>query len=211
LSLEQGLKMVKKTFCTTREAADLLGVSVRTAQLWVENGLLSAWKTVGGHRRVSRDSVEQILYKKSAPANPELPSIKLNILIVEDNQVLLRLYQERLIQWPMAPRVMVASNGVDALLQFGRQVPDLLITDLGMAELDGFQLLRMFHAMPEKFMQMCIVVVSGLSADVIQQRGGIPGKTLFLPKPIPFDTLLEIAQKIWARKFACSQGELQCA
>ena len=36
---------IEKTFCTTREAADLLGVSVGTTQLWVENGLLAAWKT----------------------------------------------------------------------------------------------------------------------------------------------------------------------
>ncbi len=45
---------IKKSFCTTREAADLLGVSVGTVQLWVESGLLQAWKTAGGHRRVLR-------------------------------------------------------------------------------------------------------------------------------------------------------------
>lgn len=44
---------IKKSFCTTREAAGLLGVSVGTVQLWVESGLLQAWKTSGGHRRVA--------------------------------------------------------------------------------------------------------------------------------------------------------------
>jgi excisionase family DNA binding protein len=203
--------MVKKTFCTTREAAELLGISVRTTQLWVESGLLSAWKTVGGHRRVSRDSVEQILHKEKTPTRLTMPEIKLNILIVEDNQVLLRLYQERVMQWPMAPRVMVAGNGVEALLQMGRQVPDLLISDLHMAALDGFSMLRMLHAMPEEFMRMCIVVVTGMDADAISQRAPLPDSILVLPKPIPFDTLLEIAQKIWAGKLINSGGELQCA
>ena len=46
---------------TTRQADLSLGVSVRTVQLWVERGSLSAWKTPGGHRRVSRESVEQML------------------------------------------------------------------------------------------------------------------------------------------------------
>ena len=37
---------------TTREAAQLLGVAVSTAQVWMESGDLPAWKTPGGHRRV---------------------------------------------------------------------------------------------------------------------------------------------------------------
>mgnify|MGYP000630290012 CR=1 FL=1 len=45
------------SFLTTREAAQVLGVSLRTTQLWVENGQLDAWKTEGGHRRISRASV----------------------------------------------------------------------------------------------------------------------------------------------------------
>jgi excisionase family DNA binding protein len=43
--------------CSTREAAQQLGVSVRTAQLWVEEGRLNAWKTPGGHRRILVESV----------------------------------------------------------------------------------------------------------------------------------------------------------
>ena len=39
---------VNKVFCTTREAAALLGVSLSTAQNWAESGLLESWKTEGG-------------------------------------------------------------------------------------------------------------------------------------------------------------------
>lgn len=46
--------------CSTREAAEMLGVSLRTIQLWVDSGVLEAWKTAGGHRRVSLDSVERV-------------------------------------------------------------------------------------------------------------------------------------------------------
>jgi excisionase family DNA binding protein len=51
---------IKKTFCTSCEAAELLGVSIGTVQAWVGNGLLSAWKTAGGHRRISRESVRKL-------------------------------------------------------------------------------------------------------------------------------------------------------
>lgn len=46
---------------STREASEILGVSLRTVQLWVDSGVLEAWKTVGGHRRISRASVEALL------------------------------------------------------------------------------------------------------------------------------------------------------
>ena len=52
---------VQRKFCTTREAAEILGVSLKTAQLWSESGLLEAWRTDGGHRRIFRSSVERLL------------------------------------------------------------------------------------------------------------------------------------------------------
>jgi len=46
--------------CSPGEAAKMLGVSPKTIQLWVDNGILAAWKTVGGHRRVTIESVERL-------------------------------------------------------------------------------------------------------------------------------------------------------
>lgn len=46
---------------TTREAAQMLGVAVSTAQAWMEGGALPTWKTPGGHRRVRRSAVLQLL------------------------------------------------------------------------------------------------------------------------------------------------------
>jgi len=47
-------------YCTTAEAARSLGVSIRTIQLWVDGGVLAAWKTVGGHRRITLDSLVRL-------------------------------------------------------------------------------------------------------------------------------------------------------
>jgi excisionase family DNA binding protein len=190
---------IEKSFCTTREAATLLGVSVGTVQLWVESGLLQAWKTAGGHRRVIRESVNQLLHKKPAPAPGQMPpapaasdSHRLRVLVVEDDANLLRLYQVHLARWPMAPEVTLTDNAVTALLLMGRKCPDLLVTDLCMAGMDGFNMLRVLRETPE-IAHTTIVVVSGLDSDDIRQRGGIPGGIEVLPKPIPFPRLLAIA------------------
>ncbi len=50
--------------CSTREAAERLGVSLRTVQLWTEAGLLRAWKTPGGHRRILTSSVDRLLQRR---------------------------------------------------------------------------------------------------------------------------------------------------
>ncbi len=192
---------VEKTFCTTREAATLLGVSVGTVQLWVENGLLQAWKTSGGHRRVMRDSVERLL-RKQPPAQKAndtevltASSRRLSILVVEDDPALLRLYEVNMSRWPMAPKVMCIDNAFAALLLMGRGGPDLLITDLHMPEMDGFGMLRVLHKAPE-MANTTIVVVSGLDATEIAERGGVPEGIEVLPKPIPFARLLSIATGI---------------
>lgn len=54
-----------KDILTTANAAELLGVSIRTAQLWVESGRLPSWKTPGGHRRIPRQAVLDLIEETS--------------------------------------------------------------------------------------------------------------------------------------------------
>ena len=170
-------------------------MSVGTVQMWVESGMLQAWKTSGGHRRVLRDSVDALLQKRS-PLPKEIESIAvaqpLKVLVVEDDIHLLRLYQTNLASWPMRPTVKLMDNAIAALLEIGRDRPDLLITDLKMPDMDGFKMLRVLRQAPE--MAPCkIVVVTGLDAAEIQQRGGLPSGVEVFPKPIPFARILSIA------------------
>ena len=44
---------------TTIEVAKILGMAVRSVQLMMDRNELEAWKTPGGHRRISRTSVER--------------------------------------------------------------------------------------------------------------------------------------------------------
>jgi excisionase family DNA binding protein len=194
--------VIEKTFCTTREAADRLGVSVGTVQLWVESGLLQAWKTAGGHRRVMRESVDRLLHKKpaigpgeSAPPAAAVTTRRLSVLVVEDDANLLRLYEANISRWPMAPEVVVINNAVAALMLMGRKAPDFLVTDLHMPGMDGFNMLRVLNASPE-MLSTTIVVVTGLDAAEIAQRGGLPAEIEVLPKPISFPRLLTIATGI---------------
>lgn len=194
---------VEKSFCTTREAATRLGVSVGTVQLWVESGLLQAWKTAGGHRRVLRDSVESLLHKK-----PDVASVArdakasgarvLRVLVVEDDPSLLRLYKTQIALWPMPTDLTLIDNAINALLHLGRGGPDLLISDLHMPGMDGFGMLEVLHKAPE-MADTTVVVVTGLDVNDVNARGGVPAGVEVLAKPIPFGRLLDIAQSVAQR------------
>ncbi len=198
---------VEKVFCTTSEAASILAISVGTVQLWVDNGLLEAWKTAGGHRRVTRESINKILHASPA-AQPKTPAStasqtliaeRMRVLVVEDDRDLLRLYQTMLSRWPMVPLVETSDNGIEALLAVERLKPDLLFIDLNIPGVDGFQMLSILNG-KAGYEGMTAVVVSGLSPAEIAERGGLPPNILVLPKPISFDKLLAIATSVWAQK-----------
>ena len=194
-------------FCTTREAAEMLGVSLKTAQLWSESGLLEAWRTEGGHRRIYRDSVQRLLVESAGAKTPVAEETEpasartLSILVAEDDDNLRRLYSMQLRTWSMAPKVMVVPTGFEALLEIGRHAPDLLITDLRMPEMDGFRMLRILRNV-EELNQMRIVVVSGLDREEIAANGGVPEDVVVFPKPIPFVALEQLAVSIAANKLA---------
>lgn len=190
----------QKAFCTTREAAKVLGVSLRTVQLWAEAGLLEGWKTKGGHRRILRASMERLLaYRPPAAESALATDAALSILVVEDDPVVLRLCERQMTRWPMKPRIVTARNGYEALVRIGLSKPDLLITDLHMPEMDGFQMLQQLRNMAE-LADLTIVVVTGLDPEEVAARGGVPPGIPVLPKPIPFDRLRDIATVIAARK-----------
>lgn len=197
----------------------MLGVSLRTAQLWSESGLLEAWKTNGGHRRISRQSIERLLSSPVSsiprPAKSETPDDTRNdatsqdtftVLVVEDDPVLRRLYEIKLRQWPMHPEVLTAGDGYEALVLLGLKQPDMLIADLNMPGLDGFRMLRTIQGAPE-LAGMKVVVVSGLDPEEIEQRGSIPVGIPILPKPVPFEKLASIAGQIAADRSAAGTPE----
>ena len=191
-----------KQFCTTREAAVMLGVSVTTTQNWAESGLLESWKTEGGHRRITRTSVERLIneprthraiYKDGLTHTPT--DMRLRILVVEDDPSLLRLYQMRMNSWLFSPVVDTAADGFEALVKIGIQCPDLLITDLNMPHIDGYKMINTLAAMPT-CQDMRILVVSGSHPEEIRQSGCLPETTCVLPKPAPFNELELIAQAL---------------
>lgn len=170
-------------YLSTRQAAHRLGVSLGTVQNMVESGALEAWKTTGGHRRIPVTAVEALLARRRQGVSGG-DGQRMDILITEDDATLQMLYQMTIDGWELPIDLRIASTGFDGLLQVGQKVPDILIADLMMPGMDGFEMIRQLRANPA-LSRMDIMVVSAIERDEILARGLPPDVTIF-GKPIPF-------------------------
>lgn len=178
---------IQDEYCGTFYAAKVLGISVGTVQALVQRGDLKAWRTQGGHRRISMESMRE--YQRAQGA-PELlhRAHHLRVLVVEDDPASLELFRNAIDGWSLPVDCTSMTSAMEALIDIGTIRPDVLVTDLLMPGVDGFELLRALHANPS-FSGMVLVAMTGLSSEQISARGGLPGSTVTMPKPIDLEWL----------------------
>lgn len=177
--------MASTEYLSTRQAALRLGVSLGTVQNMVESGALEAWKTAGGHRRIPTASVDAMLARRRTltPSAAEAGE-QLDILIAEDDNTQQALYRATLESWALPIKLRLVNNGFEGLMQVGQRAPDILIADLMMPGMDGFEMIRQLRANPA-LAQMDIIVVSAIDVREIREKG-VPADVTLLRKPVPF-------------------------
>lgn len=184
---------------STKQAAELLGVSQRTIQNWVDEGKLNSSRTAGGHRRLNPAEVSQFIennYRLNVPSNVSQTAVDpatqseelLRVLVIEDDFNLLRLCELRFAQFGVPHRLFLAKNAFQGLIQIGKHQPHLIFTDLKMPEINGLQLINEIINLPD-LQKTRIIVFTGLETREIINMGKLPDGVLVLPKPIPFNTV----------------------
>lgn len=111
------------------------------------------------------------------------------ILIVDDDPQILRLVEKML--RTKSFKILVAPRPTQALEICGSEPVDLLISDIGMPEMDG-------HKLAEEVLQLrpeaSILLISGLYNE--EPTGARPGRVKFLPKPFFPSDLLEALREL---------------
>lgn len=183
---------------STKQAAELLGVSQRTVQNWVDEGKLKSTRTAGGHRRLNPEDVKNVLQSNRFPpiftpkplsegvSNPE--GEVLRVLMVEDDFAILRLSELRFSHFGVPHQFFMANNAFQGLIMVGKHQPHLIFTDLKMPQVDGLQMINEIIRLTE-MQHTRIVVVTGLETREIMTMGKLPEGLMVLPKPIPFNTV----------------------
>ncbi|HWW04754.1 helix-turn-helix domain-containing protein [Collimonas sp.] len=187
---------------TTQEAARLLGISVTSVQQLVERGVLVAWKTQGGHRRIPREAIDALKAERSDLLVEKVKgslSSNLSALIVEDNQLQRMIYEKEISSWNIPIELRFCENGYQALIEIARRKHDILLLDIVMDGIDGYEIVKAVLANPE-LRHIEIAVLTTLDKDDLDARGGLPDEVLFFQKPIVFEELRGFLRGCAARK-----------
>lgn len=104
-------------------------------------------------------------------------------------------------------RVQVASNAYEGWELLQQNLPDLVISDIMMPQVDGYQFLKQMRDDP-RFQNLPVVFLTakGMTTDRIQ--GYQAGVDAYLPKPFDPDELVAIVENLLARRTTTASGEL---
>lgn len=117
----------------------------------------------------------------------------MKVLLVDDTKTLFALVQIYLMGWGL--QFAIASDGVEGLAKARVERPDLVITDVRMPRMDGFELcaaLRQDAALSK----VPIVLLTSLDDEASREKGKLLGATAFLHKPVAPDALRGTVQRI---------------
>jgi excisionase family DNA binding protein len=122
---------VNPEFLTSSQAAKRLGLSMATIQKLVDNNLLQAWKTFGGHRRISVASVMNYQNSSNFLELPRLPADRRMkvMLVIESPELSIRLKKD-MAQWNLPLQAAFQDSLTEAVLELLNDKHDLLVIQM---------------------------------------------------------------------------------
>jgi CheY-like chemotaxis protein len=127
--------------------------------------------------------------RRSAPAEP---AVHLRVLVVEDDPESLQMMGALLTLWGYQPHL--APDGRVGLAQAEQERPDVVLLDLGLPGIDGFEVARRLRRMPEGE-RMLIVAVTAYRGEEHRRQASEAGFDKYLMKPVDIETLRLVLQQ----------------
>ena len=125
------------------------------------------------------------------PTFAAVPEADAATVMVVDDSLTVRKITGRLLE-RAGYRVMTAKDGEDALAQIGQQLPDMILADIEMPRMDGFELVRALRADPQRmgWADLPVIMITSRIAPKHRQLALELGVRHYLGKPYDEDELL---------------------
>jgi len=184
--------LLNKPYLTTKDVALYLMVSVAAVRRWAVSGQLKAHTTPGGHRRFLSDDVIAFAQQKGV-THPSVvtQNKKLKVLIVEDDIQFAVYLSELLSCYSDNVETCLASTGFEAGSKIHEFKPNIILLDLKLPGLNGFQVCADLKSRPECD-DLRIISMTGYATEDNIKRIIQAGAEACLEKPINTNDLFAL-------------------
>jgi excisionase family DNA binding protein len=183
---------------TTGEVAEYCHVSPVAVWKWIKKGKLKAYRLPGGHYRVEKQALKAFLIEHDIPVDPAFfARPEKRILVVDDEPSVVEIASRALQQLGDDVTLASAADGFEAGLQVATFRPHLLILDLMMPQIDGFEVCRMIRENPATAHIKILIITAYGNHHNIQQALSA-GANDFMHKPLDIQQLKEKAATMLA-------------
>jgi excisionase family DNA binding protein len=176
---------------TLGQAATYLGVAQSTVRKWSDGGRLPAFYTPGGHRRFRRGDLDEFL-AGSRSTSTSIAGQAL-VLIVDDDPRLREFVRVNLEMDGYAVRE--AGSAEEGLAALEDEPPDLVLLDVMMPQVDGFEMLRKMQEQ-HGLASVPVVMFSGKVDEETATRAAREGAQAFIGKPFDPQQLIESTKQL---------------
>jgi len=146
--------------------AKICRVSKKTVLNWIYKDALKAFTTFGGHYRIWPGDLKDFIVKAGLDVPFQfVDERKTTFLIVDDDPIYSNLLKEALCARFPSADVVMTDDGYEALLLIGERKPQLLLLDLRMPKLDGFQVLDLLRQRNKDHAMKVIILSSYLDEE----------------------------------------------
>ncbi len=176
---------------TVFKASKYCSVSPKTIINWIESGHIEAYKTVGGHRRIKKSDLETFMIKQGIPIpKEEKEEERIRILVVDDDPIIVETIVQALEEDEYDYDVISASDGFEAGIQVNHFRPHLLILDIMMPDIKGYEVCKKIKSGEETKDTKIIVLSAYLDEEKFKKMKDY-GADVCFSKPLPLPQLKE--------------------
>ena len=173
---------------TLGQAAKYLGVAQSTIRKWSDQGRVPAFYTPGGHRRYRRPDLDNFLNRSGPGGSTQQGPL---VLIVDDDERVREYVRVNLEMEGYSVRE--ASSAEEALAVIEDQAPELVLLDVVMPGVDGWQMLQ---RMQERHGSIPVIMFSGQVDPEAAADAESRGARGFVGKPFDPQQLIERAKQL---------------
>ncbi len=174
---------------TVVQASKICRVSPKTIINWVESGHIEAYRTVGGHRRIRREDLKRFMLRQGIPLpEEETMEHRHRILVVDDDPIIVETIVQALEEDEHDYEVVSAADGFEAGLQVNHFKPHLIILDIMMPDIKGYEVCKKIKE-SEETREIKIIVLSAYLDEERFDQMKAHGADACFSKPLPLPQL----------------------